>query len=381
MIILIPAYEPDVRLVSLVTELIRATPRLEVVVVDDGSGPRYATVFDRVAALGAEVLGHPVNCGKGAALKTGLAHVARTRPGAPVVCADSDGQHTMTDILRVAAALAQDPTGIVLGVRGFVGGGVPFRSRVGNDATRLMFRLATGRDLRDTQTGLRGYGGQTLEWVRSIPGNRFEYEMRVLLAARPAGVPIREVPIATVYLEGNRSSHFRPLVDSVRIYGPLLRFTASSLAAFALDLVLVLWLMALSGSLLLAVVGARLTSGSVNFFVNRTLVFGKHTRAGVGPTAVRYAVLALALLAANYTMLLVLTAGAGLPLLAAKLGTELTLFAVSFLVQRKHVFRPVRPPSPGEALCGYRLVPPADPPPGRGLTELLAAPASSRTGS
>ena len=89
MIIVIPSYQPGKALIDLVDALAGA----RVVVVDDGSGPDYAAIFAMVAARGAEVITHSVNHGKGAALKTGFAHVARTAPDQAVVCADSDGQH------------------------------------------------------------------------------------------------------------------------------------------------------------------------------------------------------------------------------------------------------------------------------------------------
>ena len=84
MIVLIPSYEPDIRLVRLV-ESLRMVRGLRVLVVDDGSGPAYAALFAAVAALGATVLVHEVNRGKGAALKTGFSHALATWPGESLV--------------------------------------------------------------------------------------------------------------------------------------------------------------------------------------------------------------------------------------------------------------------------------------------------------
>ena len=106
----------------------------------------------------------------------------------------------------------------------------------------------------------------------------------MLLRAGRAGIALDTVPIATIYLDDNSSSHFRPVADSVRIYLPLLAFLASSLAAFAIDFAVLLGLQALTGDLLLSVVGARLTSAGVNFAVNRRLVFdARHSRGAGGP--------------------------------------------------------------------------------------------------
>ncbi len=344
-LVVIPAYEPDERLIALVRTLVADAP---VLVVDDGSGPRYAGVFASVAAVGATVLTHPRNRGKGAALRTGFAFAAEHLPHGDVVTADADGQHTPADIRRVAARLAEASPGpaIVLGVRSFTGT-VPLRSRAGNALTRAAFRLAAGRDIRDTQTGLRGFPAATLPWLQTLPGDRFEYEFRMLLSARAVGVDLVEVPIQTVYLEGNASSHFRPLVDSMRIYAPLLRFTASALLAFAVDTVLLLIVQALTGWLLFSVVTARVASAGMNFAINRGLVFGSGRAVPVRTAAARYFSLAALLLTASFGMLTALT-DAGMATLPAKILTDLTLFAVSFSVQRAVVFAPAaaRMPSP-----------------------------------
>lgn len=219
MIVLIPSYRPDERLVALVQDLRTAAPDAEVLVVDDGSGPAYDAVFAEAAHGGAQVERFPRNRGKGAALRSGFAWVAEHRPGHDVVCADSDGQHTPDDIVAVAAAVR--PGAMVLGGRRFTGE-VPWRSRVGNTLIRWAFRLGTGQRVHDTQTGLRGYPAELLDWLQTIPGDRFEYEFNLLLEAPDAGVAIDEVEIATIYLDDNASSHFRPVADSVRIYAPLL---------------------------------------------------------------------------------------------------------------------------------------------------------------
>ncbi|WP_434810714.1 glycosyltransferase [Microbacterium sp. bgisy189] len=339
-IVLIPAYEPNARLVALVQML-----PVPVLVVDDGSGERFATVFADAEAAGAVVVRHPVNRGKGAALRTGFAESARRWPGADIVTADADGQHTPADIAKVAAALAAQSTGcsdeervIVLGARGFVGD-VPARSRIGNTVTRWMFRAVTGTGLQDTQTGLRAFPASVVPWLQSLPGDRFEYEFTMLLRARAAGIRLIEVPIETVYLEGNVSSHFRPLVDSVRIYAPLLRFSLSALLAFAIDTIALLVIHALTGWLLLSVVAARLLSASVNFTVNRGVVFRSGRDVPVRTAAIRYASLAVLIMTASFGMLTALL-DIGIATLPAKILTDATLFLVSFSVQRAVVFAP-----------------------------------------
>jgi putative flippase GtrA len=349
-VVLIPAYEPDDKLI----DLVRRLGHHPVVVVDDGSGPAYAVVFAAVRNLGGQVLTLDRNRGKGYALKAGFAHVGDRFPGQDVVCADSDGQHRAQDIDAVAARLAATDAAMVLGARRFTGG-VPARSRFGNTATRTVFRLVTGLALDDTQTGLRGYPARMLGWLGQVEGDRFEYELRLLLRAARDELPVEQVEIATIYLAGNATSHFRPVRDSVRIYAPLLAFTASSLLAFAVDAVMLLTLVALTGNLVASALGARLISATVNYTVNRTWVFGRRHRSVPRRRSVRrYAALAVALLAANVVLLQALTmAGSSLP--AAKVATDVVLFLAGFLVQRRLVFTrgtnpvPVAVPAPGPA--------------------------------
>jgi putative flippase GtrA len=334
-IVLVPAYQPDERLLALLDALRATAPEAHLLVVDDGSGPAFAPVFEAARQRGCAVLTHPVNRGKGAALKTGFAFVAEHAPGQEVVCADSDGQHSPDDVLRVAACV-RDGADLVLGVRGFTGN-VPLRSRVGNSLTRVLFRLATGRDVRDTQTGLRGYAAHLLPWLLTVPGERFEFEVSALLQAVRRDLPIDQVDIATIYLESNASSHFRPVLDSARVYAPLLAFLVSSFAAFLLDTAVLVVLHGLLGGLLLPLLAARLLSSSVNFAVNRRLVFSAPGARSVRAAAARYAALAAVLFAANYVLLAGFTAlGAGL--LPAKVLTEALLVSLSYLVQSRAVY-------------------------------------------
>lgn len=352
MIVLVPAYEPDERLVALVRELRKVTEVEGIVVVDDGSGPDYAAIFDEVRGLAADVLTSEVNRGKGAALKRGFAHVMETRPGSVVVCADCDGQHLPADILAVADAAADSPRALVLGVRRFTGR-VPFKSRFGNSLTRWLFSVSTGRRVSDTQTGLRAYHPALLEWLTGVPGERFEYELEILLRSRDAGLDVTEVPIETVYIDGNESTHFRPVVDSLRVYAPLARFCASSISAFVVDVVVLQIVYSTTGSLAAAVVGARTASSIVNFAANRRFVFGG-SNSSRGISAAQYFSLVVAILFANYWSMHLLYISLGVPLLVAKVITELTLFTVSYQVQKRFIFRIGRDPRPAAPRVGFR---------------------------
>ena len=218
LVLVIPACEPTPALPRLVAAL--APEFRAVVVVDDGSRrPASADAFAALARIpGVRLLRHPENRGKGAALKTAFAHVLRELPDATgVVTADADGQHLAPDVRRVADATAAHPGRVTLGVRTTrpPAVAVPFRSRLGNFWTRAEFFLLTRRWVRDTQTGLRGIPRALLPHLAALSGDRYDYEARMLVAAaRVPDGPV-QVPIATVYEPGNRTSHYRPLADTV----------------------------------------------------------------------------------------------------------------------------------------------------------------------
>jgi len=226
----------------------------------------------------------------------------------------------------------------VLGVREFVGH-VPARSRIGNTATSALFWLATGWKLKDTQTGLRAFPVALLPALLEVQGDRYEYELRVLLHLAKFRHPVTQIPIETIYEAGNPTSHFHPLQDSARIWAPLLKFAASSGVATIIDYVLVLALNALTGALFFPVVVARMVSASVNFAMNRRVF--EATGVPLRRSALRYAALAIAVVAGSYTMLAVLT-GIGMPLWIAKIIADTTMYLVSYSAQSRYVFAPAQ---------------------------------------
>ena len=334
--VLIPAWQPEERLAPLVRELVDAGFG-RVVVIDDGSRAACAPVFAEVGALQhVDVLRHAVNLGKGRGLKTGFNHVLNLGDGmVGVVTADADGQHTPEDIQRVGEALLRSGAQPVLGVRSFAGD-VPLRSRFGNLLTRRVFSFLTGTSITDTQTGLRGLPLSVLPGLMALDGERYEYEMTMLAHLCRGGPAPLQVPIATVYIENNRGSHFDPVWDSMRIYFVLVRFYASSLLAAGLDLLLFAICFALTGRVLLSVVVGRLSS-LVNFWVNRRFVF--HNLNSVGQALWRYYLLAVVIGAASYWSIVGLHRYLHWPVLLAKVCVDVLLSLMSFAAQRTFVFR------------------------------------------
>lgn len=345
MVILIPAFEPDVRLVDLVSRL-RECCGYKIVVVDDGSGIGFHLIFETVGNLGCTVLRHNINRGKGRALKTGFEYILKnTEEKTGVVTADADGQHTVADIIRVAEEIPLVPGRIVLGVRRFTGH-VPFRSRLGNMITRIIFAMSSGNAIFDTQTGLRGIPVSLLPLMLKIKGERFEYEMEMLLEAGSSGYGFRQIDIETVYTPEDHS-HFHTIRDSLRMCFPLFRFGISGIISAIADYVLLFvfqWmigsLLGLPGSLFFGVLFARALSSSVNFTINRALVFrSKATRQRPEAKVHQYYILVGFLLMANYLLLKLSTDVIGIWLPLGKIFVEVILFCFSYGIQRFVIFK------------------------------------------
>ena len=332
-IVLIPAYKPDERLISLTREL--REQGLNVMLVDDGGQEAYAAIFEQCRELGAHVAVHAVNLGKGRALKTGINAALLAWPELEgIVTADADGQHTPRDIVRLIDALREHPNALVLGSRQFTGE-VPFKSRWGNRITRFVYALASGVHVGDTQTGLHTLPRCALEEMMRIDGERYEYEMNVLLKLRDMKLTVFEVPIETIYINDNAGSHFNPVRDAFRIYMVIFKYLFSSITSFAVDYALY-WLclfFGLSGFISYAL--ARLVSSQVNYHLNKHTVFsgrgGKHSMAKYYALAVVQGAIGAGLVQLLPTVL---------PISAAviKIPVDLVLFALSYIIQRDYVF-------------------------------------------
>ena len=345
--VIIPAYRPDQKLIGVLSGLCQAG-FTDILVVDDGSGPEFAPVFQQVQGFPAcTLLRHPVNRGKGAALKTAMAWFLQHRPEqAGVVTADADGQHLPQDIAAVARAML-DSGQVVLGVRDFSHPSVPWKSRAGNRITIAVFRLFLGMKIHDTQTGLRAIPGKYLTLLEGAQGDRYEYETNMLFLMNRCRIPFVEVSITVVYLEGNRSSHFRAVRDSLRVYGMILKYLCSSLGACVVD-ELAFFLLKLSGvfaflpipTTFTAAFLARAISSLVNFWVNARLVFGEQVSRRA---LVRYYILAVCQIAVSACLVFLAEHVFAItsPALAtlAKIAVDTLLFFISFRVQHRWVFR------------------------------------------
>lgn len=342
-VLLIPAYRPSTVLLELVKAIIseRAECICAVVVVDDGSGPDFRPIFDELDPQeGVTVLRHAVNLGKGAALKTGFNHVLLAFPhSVGVVTADADGQHAVPDILNLARILATDPNRIALGVRAFTGK-VPIRSRLGNGITRYVFLALTGMKLSDTQTGLRTWPRWYCLESLTIQINGYDFELECLLKAHsgPSGrtLTVHQVPIKTIYLDGNATSHFNPIRDSMRIYFVFARYCGTSLMAATIDSLVFYLVFSSTGNLMASQVSGRVVAMAAVFLLVRNVVF--HSDAKISRSLAKYVMVAIVMGSISYSMLNYLQGVAGMPVLLSKLAAEGLLFLASFSIQRQIVF-------------------------------------------
>ena len=351
--VILPSLDPDQKLLTVIDGLLEYG-FTDIVLINDGSKPENLHYFEE-AAQHPEVhlLHHEVNRGKGAALKTAFRWVLENRPDTQgVVTVDGDNQHHPDDT-RACTLRMQQTEKIVLGVRDFSQPDVPARSRSGNRITSFVFKFFVGMIISDTQTGLRAIPAKFLSALCDVSGDRFEYETNMLLAMKTLGLPFSEVKIRTVYIEENKSSHFRAVRDSFRIYKLILahffRYTLSSIACAVVDEGLYMLLSSilhsvLSGFLLTAipVAAARIVSSVINFFINKNVVF--KSKSPTGNAMLKYFLLAipqaLAQLCLTHLFIWLLGVGASQTILRGIIyGIVMALlFFASYFIQQRWVF-------------------------------------------
>lgn len=212
----IPTYQNAKTLLKVVADVHRVVDT--VFVVDDGSNDGTAALLDK--ATGNErpekVLTHPKNCGKGAALKTGLTY-ARQQGFRYAVTVDADGQHRADDIPALLKAVEEEPDALVIGSRGLQHENMPAKSTFANRFSNFWFALQTLQRLPDTQSGLRVYPLRRLHGLRWMSA-RYEAELTLLVFSAWAGVKLLPVPVSVYYPpRDQRVTHFRPGRDFTRI--------------------------------------------------------------------------------------------------------------------------------------------------------------------
>lgn len=347
-IAIIPAYEPPEAFTKYAAGLARVTDHL--IVVNDGSDPRFDSVFSQIRQLDrTTVLSYPENHGKGYALKTAFSYCAEHFAGTDVlVTADCDGQHSLEDVISVCETAEAHPDACILGCRDFTQQNVPARSRAGNTNMLRLLRLLYGIHISDSQTGLRAFSVQTAQRFLQVSGNRFEFETGMLIYAKRNHIPLLEIPIKTIYPndKADHVSHFKTVRDSFRVIGILLRYLVgnmlSGLFAAIADIGLfslltyVLFPQTSPGYTMLATIAGRVTSSLVNYHLNNKYIFH-----GTGKTSIlRFYAVWFGQLIASYLTLYIFGHILGGHLTLVKIISDLCIFALTYQLQCNWVYEP-----------------------------------------
>lgn len=350
-VLLIPALNPNEELIHYVKEMLKESKNCEILVVNDGSNEKHNFIFYEIEKLErCKVLTHKVNLGKGRALKNGINYYINNyskEEYKSIITVDSDGQHTIKDVLNIAKKISNYMGKIlILGSRDFDEKGVPFKSRNGNKITSAVFKLLYGKKINDTQTGLRGLSYDLAKECISLAGERFEYEINMLIYVVNNRIPIMEEKIETIYFNNNSETHFHTVKDSVKIYMTMFKtffkFIFSSLSSAILDLTLftVIYNM-LSGiemRILLSTIISRICSSLYNYLINKSVVFKDDKRK---ITIVKYYILCIVQLCISWLCvdkLYTLVFNTTHPF-AIKVVIDFIIFLISYQIQKRWVFK------------------------------------------
>lgn len=216
-VILVPSYEPDNKLIELLKTIDKS---YNVIVINDGSGPLYNDIYEEVKKF-SYLISYDKNMGKGYALKEGLKYIKDKFKECIIVTMDSDGQHKIEDAEKLINYIKDHPNDLAIGKRSW-DKSTPIRSRIGNYLTRRIYKKTTGIDIYDTQSGLRSFSNKLLDYMLHIEGNRYDYEMNVLLNLND--IHVHEIDIETIYFNNNKESHFKWFKDSRKIYKIIKRY-------------------------------------------------------------------------------------------------------------------------------------------------------------
>jgi len=210
--IVIPVYNHSTTVKEVVEKSLQQCE--QVLVVDDGSTD--AKIEDLLKDLDVKVITHSKNQGKGSALRTAAKHVHQ-QGGTYIVTLDADGQHDPADIKNFLPHITDECSNIILGTRNFDSRNVPERSKFGRNFSNFWIRFETGCDVRDSQSGFRGYPVNLLTDMKCI-AEHYAFETEILVRGAWGGMDVVNVNISVYYPEGDkRITHFKPFLDNLRI--------------------------------------------------------------------------------------------------------------------------------------------------------------------
>ena len=337
-IALIPVYKPSEKLVPYICELEHYVEKI-VVISDGNTQSEFDTYISELHEHeNVTVLTHCVNLGKGRALKTGINQaikIAAECGSLGVITVDADGQHSISDVIKIADCLIENPDKIVLGVRNFSNDDIPLRSKLGNQITKLVFRWLCGMKVTDTQTGLRGIPACYLPECIEIEGERYEYETNFLLQMN-AKARFIEIEIATIYENNNESSHFNPLIDSIKIYKVIFKYTLSSLLAVLIDFSVFTFVTGTGISVVAATYMSRAFAAIVNYLTNRKVVFNSSGK--VLPQIIKYIFLVFFSGTLSAVLIDLISSYIAVSVVLIKIPVEGFLYLFNYYIQNMFIF-------------------------------------------
>jgi len=354
-VVLVPSYQPDEKLLKYVNELINHNFD-KILIINDGSDIKCNTIYEKLKEKKqCIVIEHEKNKGKGYALKTGFEYYLNNidkKIYNGIVTADSDGQHSVIDTIKIAESIIdnKDSINLILGVRNFNENNIPFRSKFGNKLTSRLFKLLYGAKIQDSQTGLRGFTNKIIKDCISIKGDRYEYETNQLIYCINKCIPIKQIEISTIYIEDNKTSHFNPIKDSFKIYllvfESFIKFSISGIIAFLIDYILfyilhnfIFYDYKLGISILLSTIIARIISSVINFTFNKTIVFNAFKQESNFKLLVKYYSLCICQMIVSAEVVTRLSNLLNTSANIVKILVDITLFFISYRIQRKFIFK------------------------------------------
>lgn len=330
--VLVPSYNPNE---SIMMEFLKELKKefKNILIVNDGS--INESFFEELKSNGYLVIKNYKNLGKGRALKNGFNYILNEYPDIKgVVTCDCDGQHKVADIVKIAKKIKENKDELILGVRRFKDKKIPLRSRFGNNITKFVFKTFVHLNITDTQTGLRGLNRNLLITFLGTSGERYEYETKVLIKCKQKDIKVLEVPIETIYINNNETSHFNPIKDSIKIYRLFTKYIITSISSFIIDILSFISIYIMSNNILLSTIISRLLSSLWNYNINSTFVFNKKSIR----STIMYYILASIIMLISGLSVSYLHSISKAPVLLLKVIVDLILFIITYNLQKNVIF-------------------------------------------
>ncbi len=339
-IILIPVFNPDEKIMdNFLNELSKKYKNI--VFINDGSSKVHDEYFKKLETK-YPIIKHYKNYGKGRGIKNGLNYILNNyKDFNAIIIADCDGQHSVSDITKCYEETLKNNNSLILGVRDFNKSNVPLKSRFGNKLTRNIFKIFVGLNISDTQTGLRGMSKTIAEEMLDISGERYEYETNTLIACKNKDINIIEVPISTIYIDNNRTSHFNPIKDSILIYKLFIKYIVVALSSFFIDILLFsLFLTAydnigIASSIVFSTLTARIISALYNYLINAKLVFKKMNKTSL----IKYGLLVICQMFVSAFIVSYMCKHVFISPVILKIIIDAIIFVINFIIQREFIFK------------------------------------------